>query len=204
MKGDKDWLADYDAGLTWESELFEVLSRYIHDLDPPKRSDTIDGKIVGGFSYRPDMRARSFIAAQSGHDSRFYAGVSVALEAKIRLCGFHFSGADDFPYPTIIVNEVFKTHPAHLTERDYLKLSVEDQKAYMRPFHSYWIASSDKQCVAVICPATKPLWSQESVYSRKDRRPALNWVCPIKKPSGGNAVLFGRFPRDVPRLLTYL
>lgn len=204
MKTDEQFAADLAIGNKWEMDLWRQLSRYIHGIDAPVQPDRFGEKIIGGFSYRPDMKVRAVVAAQSGHDARFYAGVSLAIEAKVRLGEFLFTNANDFPFPDIIVNEVYKTSPQHLTEQEYLRLKVEEQKSFMQPFHSYWIGSSDKKHVAVICPATKPLWFQRVTYSPKDRRPALNWHCPILKPDGKPAVFFGEFPDCVGHLLTRL
>lgn len=204
MKTDEQFASDIAIGNAWEMHLWRHLSRYIHGIDQPVEPDRFGDKIIGGFEYRPDMKVKAMAVAQSGHDARFYAGVSMAIEAKVRLGGFHFTSADDFPFEDIIVNEVYKTSPEHLSEQEYLRLKLQEQKSYMRPFHSYWIGSSDQRHVAVICPATKPLWFQKNTYSPKDRRPALNWHCPIKKPGGGNAVFFGKFPEDVGHLLTRL
>jgi hypothetical protein len=205
VKTDEQFAADIAEGVAFERELFNVLAEYIHGLEPPQIPDHFDGKIIGGFSYQPDMKLRTMVVAQGGKDERFYAGVQASLECKVRLGEFMFTSADDFPYPDIIVNEVYKTGPQHLTEAAYSKLSIANQKTFMRPFHSYWISNSKHSHVAVICPATKPLWTQRQTYSPKDRRSALNWHCPIRKPGGnGNAVFFGRFPEDVPHLLTRL
>lgn len=204
MKTDEQFAADIAIGNAFEMDLWRQLSRYIHGISEPVDPDKCGDKIIGGFTYHPDMKLKSMVVSQSGYESRFYAGVSLAVECKVRLGDFVFTGADDFPYADIIVNEVYKTSPEHLTDGRYLRMSINDQKSYMRPFHSYWIASSTQKHVAVICPATKAMWQQRTVYSPKDRRPALNWVCPIRKPNGGPAVLFGKYPSDVQRLLTYL
>lgn len=204
MKTDEQFAADIAIGNAWEQELWRQLSTYLHGIEQPVEPDRFGDKIIGGFDYKPDMKLRSMVVAQSGRDTRFYAAVQVSLECKVRLGQFMFTSADDFPYPDIIVNEVYKTSPEHITDHDYLRMPVAAQKAYMRPFHSYWIGSSDRRHVAVICPATKPLWVQRQTYSPKDRRSALNWHCPIKKPGGGNAVFFGKFPEDVGHLLTRL
>lgn len=203
MKTDEQFALDIEAGNSWESRLYGELSKYL-DLTEPEPAETYEGKVIGGFVYEPDMLVRRMVVAKGGKDEMFYGECVSAVEAKIRLGEFRFSSADDYPYPTIFVNEVYKTAPRNLTPGDYLALPIAEQRARMRPFHSYWIASSDGENVAVICPATKPLWSQAQVFSPKDRRPALNWQCPIRKPGGGSAVLFGKFPDDVGRLLTYL
>lgn len=204
MKTDKQFAEDLAIGNAFEMDLWRALSRYIHGIDQPFEPDRLGDKVIGGFEYRPDLKVKAVITAQSGYDARFYAGVGLAVECKVRLGEFKFTGPDDFPFPDIIVNETYKTSPDHVTESQYLRMSIQEQKSFMRPFHSYWIASSTRSHVAVICPATKPLWFQKQTYSPKDRRPALNWHCPIAKPGGGNAVLFGKFPEDVPHLLTRL
>ena len=204
MKTDEQFAKDIAIGNAWEMDLWKQLSRYIYGIDQPVQPDRFGDKIIGGFTYRPDMKVRAMAVAQSGHDARFYAGVDLCIEAKVRLGAFRFTGVDDFPFEDIIVNEVYKTSPEHLSENEYLRMGLKEQKSYMRPFHSYWIGSSDKQHVAVICPATKPLWFQQTTYSPKDRRPALNWHCPIRKPDGKPAVFFGRFPESVGDLLTRL
>mgnify|MGYP003325765297 CR=1 FL=1 len=204
MKTDEQFAADIAVGNAWEWELWEQLRKYLHDLEPPPMPDRFGDKIIGGFDYKPDMKLQSMVVANGGKDALWYAGVKVSLECKVRLDEFRFTSAEDFPYPDIIVNEVYKTSPEHITDHDYLRLPLAAQKSFMRPFHSYWIGSSDKKHVAVICPATKPIWVQRQTYSRKDRRSALNWHCPIKKPGGGNAVFFGKFPDDIGHLLTRL
>lgn len=204
MKTDEQFAEDIAAGNEFEQKLFAVLSRFIFGLEPPARPDYLNGKVIGGFAYTPDMKLRSMVVAQGGKDERFYAGVQASIECKARLGEFMFTSADDFPFQDIIVNEVYKTSPEHITEARYTQMSIKEQKAYMRPFHSYWIANSQRSHVAVICPATKPLWIQKQTYSWKDRRSALNWHCPIQKPGGGHAVFFGKFPDDVPHLLTRL
>lgn len=204
MKTDEQFAADFAVGSAFEFELWRQLSRYIYGLEEPVAPDKYGDKVIGGFGYTPDMKVKSMVVSQSGYDQRFYAGVKVALEAKIRLGEFLFTSADDYPFDDIIVNEVYKTAPDHVSQHDYLKLSMPDQKSYMRPFHSYWIASSDRSHVAVICPATKPLWFQGKTYSYKDRREALNWHCPIRKADGKPAVFFARFPDDVGHVLTRL
>lgn len=204
MKTDQQFANDLAIGNAFERELFEQLRKYLHDLEEPPVPDVFNGKVIGGFTYKPDMKLKTMVVAQGGKDERFYGEVKASLECKIRLGEFHFTGASDYPFPDIIVNEVYKTSPAHVSEADYLKMSIQAQKTYMRPFHSYWISNSAATHVAVICPATKPLWFQRQTYSAKDRRSALNWHCPIHKPQGGAAVFFGKFPDDIPHLLTRL
>jgi hypothetical protein len=204
MKTDQQFAEDIERGNTWELRLYEELSKYLYGLTEPEVAETFEGRVIGGFSYVPDIQVEQLVVAKGGLDERFYGTQTASIECKLRLGQFRFTSADDYPYPTVIVNEVYKTGPRNLTPSEYLALSQDDQKARMRPFHSYWIASSDGNHVAVICPATKPLWIQKATYSPKDRRPALNWECPLRKPNGGPAVLFGRFPEDVRHLLTYL
>lgn len=204
MKTDEQFSADIAEGNAFELELWSKLSKYIHGLEPPMQAERFGGKVIGGFTYRPDMKVKAVVVAQGSIDERFYAGVSCSIEAKVRLGEFRFTCADDYPFPDIIVNEVYKTSPEHISWNDYSRLSLQDQKSYMRPFHSYWIGSSDRRHVAVICPATKPLWFQQVTYSSKDRRPATNWHCPIRKADGKPAVFFGKFPDDVGHLLTRL
>jgi hypothetical protein len=204
MKTDEQFAQDIDQGNEWEKQLWAELSKYIYGLTAPVAAEKVGEKVVGGFLYKPDMAVKTLVAVNQ-RDREFYGETIASIEAKVRLgSGFDFTGADDFPYPDLIVNEVYKTAPQHMTPGDYLKLSVQEQKTLMRPFHSYWIASTSRQHVAVVIPATKPLWTQKSLYSPKDRRPALNWMCPIRRENGRQAVLFGKFPEDVPRLLTYL
>jgi hypothetical protein len=204
MKTDQQFAEDIAAGNGWEVELWAELRKYLHGLEKPLPAETMNGKVIGGFGYQPDMQLKSMVLANK-RDAQFYGDCQVSLEAKVRLgSGFDFTCATDFPYDDIIVNEVYKTHPITMTEAQYLKLSLMEQKVFMRPFHSYWIGATNRRHVAVICPATKPLWTQRSVFSPKDRRVALNWMCPVKKPTGGPCILFGKFPEDVPRLLTYL
>lgn len=204
MKTDAQFAADLEVGNAFEKELYAALGKYLYDLEAPPIPDVFNGKIIGGFIYKPDMKLRSIVAVKGSKDEQFYAGVQASLECKVRLGQFKFTTADDYPFEDIIVNEVYKTSPEHVTEHDYLRMTIQEQKAYMRPFHSYWIANSAQSHVAVICPATKPLWIQKQTYSPKDRRSALNWHCPIRKPDGKPAVFFGRFPDDVGHLLTRL
>ena len=204
MKTDEQFAGDLAKGCAFELDLFAELGRYLHGLEAPPVPDVFEGKVIGGFIYKPDMRLRAMVVANGGKDALFYGGVYESLECKIRLGEFHFTNADDYPFPDIIVNEVYKTSPAHISEAKYTAMSIQEQKSYMRPFHSYWIANTARTHVAVICPATKPLWFQKLTYSPKDRRAANNWHCPIRKPAGGNAVFFGRFPDDVGHLLTRL
>jgi len=204
MKTDEQFAADIDQGNEWELELWDCLRKYLHGLERPVGAEKVGQKVVGGFGYQPDMRLKSMVIANK-KDASFYGDCMVSVEAKVRLgSGFDFTCAADFPYPDLIVNEVYKTHPMTMTESQYLKLSMMEQKVCMRPFHSYWIGATNRKHVAVVCPATKPLWTQKQMFSPKDRRAALNWMCPISKPTGGPCVLFGKFPDDVPRLLTYL
>lgn len=203
MKTDEQFAADIDQGNAWEREIWSTLRQYIWGLEAPTRAIKHGDKVIGGFTYQPDMGLKSMVITNS-KDSRFYGDCKVSLECKVRLRGFDFTGPDDFPYDDVIVNEVYKTAPCDMTESQYLALPADEQKARMRPFHSYWIGSSDRKHVAVICPATKPLWIQRTIYSPLDRRPARNWCCPIRRENGRPAVLFGKFPEDVKRLLTYL
>lgn len=204
MKTDDQFSEDIEQGNEWERQLWAELSKYIYGLEEPVPADRVGEKVVGGFLYEPDMKVKTLVAVNQ-KDKEFYGETIASIEAKVRLgSGFDFTCADDFPYPDLIVNEVYKTHPRNMTPGDYLKLPVDRQKAMMRPFHSYWIASTSRRHVAVVIPATKPLWSQRAIYSPKDRRPALNWMCPIRRANGRPAVLFGKFPEDVERLLTYV
>lgn len=204
MKTDEQFAEDIAHGNRFELALWSHLSKYIYGLVPPVEAERLGNKVIGGFTYRPDMKAQAVVTAQGSLDERFYGETCVAIEAKIRLGQFKFTCADDFPFDDIICNEVYKTAPAHISWNDYSKLSLKDQLSYMRPFHSYWIANSEQTHVAVICPATKPLWFQRKTFSPKDRRVAMNWHCPIRKPDGKPAVFFGRFPDDVGHLLTRL
>lgn len=185
MKTDEQFQADIKAGNSWETNLWHELAKYLHGLPQPEQVEHMGDRVLGGFGYAPDMAVPS------------------SIEAKIRLAGnFRFTSAKDFPFQSIIVNEVYKTHQENITSADYLRLKPLEQLVYMKPFHSYWIASCDMTHVALIRPATKPLWFQQQMWSPKDRRYALNWLCPLNYPNGTPAVLFGAFPNDVPQLLT--
>lgn len=179
MKSQRQFRADIASGYEWETQLHRCLAQYLYGLAAPRQNEVVDGVVLGGFDDGPDMQ------------------VATSVEAKIRLsASFRFTDAASYPFPTVIVNEVYKTRPDNMTVASYMALPLLDQLALMRPFHSYWIASSDRLHVAVVTPATKHLWRQERMISRKDRRAAINWVCPRE------AVLFGRFPADVKYLLT--
>lgn len=187
MKSNKQFVSDIEAGNAWEFALHSELAQYLHGITKPSEITKVDGMYPGGFGYEPDMTITS------------------SLEAKVRLAkNFTFTSAIDYPFDSIFVNEVYKTCQRNMEVKDYLRLSQQEQLVYMKPFHSYWIASADMSHVAVISPATKPCWFQREVYSAKDRRPALNWCCPLKTDSGRPVVLFGKFPDDVPQLLTRL
>jgi hypothetical protein len=187
MKSDEQFCKDIAAGNSWEQELWDGLSAFIHGIPRPRIAQQMGNRMLGGFSYESDMKIPS------------------SLEAKIRLASsFAFTCADDYPFDSIIVNEVYKTKQDHQTRDEYLCLTLVEQLVYMRPFHSYWIASCDRKHVAVIRPVTKPLWFQKSMWSPKDKRHALNWMCPLFYPNGDPAVLFGRFPEDIKQLLTHL
>jgi hypothetical protein len=187
MKTDGQFRRDIAIGNAWEAKLYRELSAFIHGLTEPEQAQVVNGMVAGGFGYDPDMQ------------------VLVSLEAKVRLdTRFDFTNASDFPYRSIIVNEVYKTHQDNITTEDYLALPVHRQLTLMKPFHSYWVGNYSQTHVAVISPATKPVWFQQRVYSPKDRRDALNWCCPIVMPDGRPVVQFGKFPDDIPKLLTRL
>lgn len=187
MKTNEQFAADIVAGNQWEVSLHRQLAQYLHGLTEPASVAMAGGVVVGGFSYVPDMQIVS------------------SLEAKVRLDSrFDFTCADDFPFKSIYVNEVYKTHQENITTDEYLALPMVRQLSLMKPFHSYWIGSTSQRHVAVIGPSTKPVWFQEKVYSKKDRRHALNWCCPIRMPDGRPVVRFGKFPEDIPKLLTCL
>lgn len=204
VKSREQFTEDVQIGNAWEQRLWEELTKYLPTLSPPRPAVLEDGLAVGGFQYTPDMKLTTMVH-HSQKDAAFYGDCQVCVEAKVRLSdGFNFTGPDDFPFPDVIVTEVYKTAPAHIAPMAYIKMPINKQKTLMRPFHSYWIGSTDQRHVMVILPASKPLWTHKTLYSPKDGRAALNWMCPLKKPNGGPAVLFGRFPDDVPHLLTYL
>lgn len=187
MKSNRQFVSDIEAGNEWEFRLHEQLSKYLHGLTEPEKIVREGGMVAGGFSYVPDMQVAS------------------SLEAKVRLDSrFNFTCAGDFPFKSIYVNEVYKTHQENITTDDYLALPMVQQLSLMKPFHSYWIGSTSQNHVAVVGPATKPVWFQERVWSKKDRRYALNWCCPICLPDGRPVVRFGKFPDDIPKLLTCL
>lgn len=187
MKTNKQFAHDTMVGKQWEMQLHAALADYLPGLTPPAELEVVDGLPLGGWGYEPDMR------------------LEVSLEAKVRLAGnFKFTCAKDYPFDSIIVNEVYKTHPPTMTHDEYLRLPIADQVSRMKPFHSYWIASADLSHVAVIAPSTKPCWFQQEMWSPKDRRTARNWLCPLVTPAGRPIVLFGKFPEDIPKLLTRL
>lgn len=203
VKTKEQFAEDCSHGNSWELALGEELRRYAPSLSPFRGAIYGAGnKVVGGFALDPDFQALAKVEVVA-KDEKWWATDSKSVEAKIRLADqFMFTCADDYPYDTIIVNEVYKTRPEHMTADEYLALNQFDQLVYMHWFHSYWIGSADKKHVALILPCTKPLWKQEWMWSPKDRRKALNWLCPIRS-GGRDRVLFGRFPEDVPKLLTY-
>lgn len=79
--------------------------------------------------------------------------VMLRVEHKVR--GFSFTCRDDFPYPTVIVDEVYK----------------EDKKASEDgPLGMCIIESSDNACAAVVYGWTVPKWRVESKWDAAQGR----------------------------------
>ena len=107
MKSDEQFCKDIAAGNSWEQELWEHLSAFIHGIPKPRIAQQMGNRMLGGFGYESDMKIAS------------------SLEAKIRLAkSFSFTCAEDYPFDSVIVNEVYKTKQDHQTREEYLRMSV--------------------------------------------------------------------------------
>lgn len=176
VKNQREFLDDYNWGLDWETKVADLITRCNPYVDKPAKFSKVHGGRVIGFDDDGDMRA------------------SVHIGCKRRRLAF--TGREDYPFPTVFVDEEYKLIPDHMDREDYYALPVQERLARIKWFHSYWIASSDMNHVALIVPATKRHWILEKVYSPKDRRDAFNWACPVSK------VIFGK-TSDIPSLLTW-
>ncbi len=83
------------------------------------------------------------------------------LRAEHKVRSFAFTGREDFPYPTIIIDEKYKV----------------DAKAGT-PLLAYFIESSDGRCVACIYGHTKHRWLIQDSVDPKQRRTCTFYVVP--------------------------
>lgn len=79
--------------------------------------------------------------------------LSMRIEHKSR--SFNFTSRDDFPYPTLIVDEKYK----------------EDRKnAEKGPLGVCIVESDDASCVAVVYGWTRSKWKVEKIWDKKQKR----------------------------------
>lgn len=187
MKPDDLFLEDRQAGEIWEEYLFKVLAQYWPDmLKPPKSTGMRDNGDM-----HVTVNLGSFVTT---------AVIGAKRRLQNRAEPFYFTDEHDYPYSTVIVDQENKLKSPFIDDAKYYALDEASKKTWIARFHSYWVASIDMSHVAVITPGTKRLWRLGQKRSWKDRcvRPQVNWECPT------SAVRFGKFPEDVPTLLTWM
>jgi len=91
-----------------------------------------------------------------------------------------FTGKEDFPYPTVILDETYKLRQPHVTQGMWEQFSHREQLAHIKWFHSYWIVSEDMRYAAVVTPHTKSHWVQRQVKDRTENRMCMNYECPVE------------------------
>jgi hypothetical protein len=87
----------------------------------------------------------------------------IHLRAEHKVRNLKFTCREDFPYPTLIIDEKYKV----------------DSKADS-PLLAYFIQSEDGQCVACVYGHTKHRWQVEPVYDKLQGRTCHNYTIPIQ------------------------
>jgi hypothetical protein len=86
------------------------------------------------------------------------------LRAEHKVRTIQFTSREDFPFPTIIIDEKYKV----------------DAKAKQSALFAYFIESSDGQCVACVYGHTKHRWKTKDAYDKKQGRDCTYYVVPIE------------------------
>lgn len=167
-KSEGQFLKDFQKGKEWELKVAALVRQRHPNLIDPTRTLVMDGIEWRGKWDDGDMK------------------VSVPIQCKRR--ELDFTGREDFPFGTVIVDQENKLRSEAISERDYYALGIKDRLQWIRPFYAYWIGSRDMNTVGMILPATKPYWRLERQRdSKSDGAMIWNWCCPKEK------VIFRRF-----------
>jgi hypothetical protein len=142
-----------------ERLLYTLLSPLNHELRP-KKPVVDEGGAVIGFQDDGDM---TFVGR---------------VECKQRR--LKFTSAADFPFKTVLIDEVYKLRQPHVTEGMWEQFTWAEQLAHIKWFHSYWIVSSDMRYAAVIKPSTKCHWKMRTVTDSTEGRQCVNYECPVE------------------------
>lgn len=176
MKSPDSFRRDYEWGLEWEDRVVSLIQKcnpYVEQ--PPKFSKVVHGRVVG-FTDQGDITAQTLISCKRRR--------------------VEFTGQQDYPYPTVFVDEEYKLIPDHIPHDVYYAMPLTEKLASLKWFHSYWIGSADMRHVALIIPASKPYWTLEERFSPQDNRNTMTWACPKGK------AIFGSV-EDLSSLLTW-
>jgi hypothetical protein len=87
----------------------------------------------------------------------------IQLRAEHKVRNLNFTSREDFPFPTIIIDEKYKV----------------DAKASL-PLFAYFIQSANSNCVAVIYGHTKHRWTTQESWDPKQSRTCTYYVVPIQ------------------------
>ncbi len=90
--------------------------------------------------------------------------IEMRMRVEVKQKGIEFTCADDYPYATVIVDEVFKV--------DRIQLET---------LWGYIILSSNGHSACRIAPGSKPHWGKSTLWDKKDRQYRDFYVCPKEK-----------------------
>ena len=153
--------ADTDRATVFQNQCWESLLRYVPRMKQPANGavrDSSGGTL--GLSDDGDIR------------------IDTTIECKWRR--LNFTCAADFPYPTMIVDEMGHLRNELIPAADYELMSLERKKLGIKPFVRYLIGSADALTIAVVRRSSVPHWILESITDpiRKTTKP--NWLCPVE------------------------
>lgn len=143
MKSDENFLNDLESSRRAVNEFAEKLRQKGFEVWlPPQRT-------------RPDAAQREEYADAGD------MMVPVRVEHKVR--NLHFHSREDYPYPTVIVDEAYK---------------VESKES--DPVFLYVIENAERTAAAVVYGWTRRHWQIEEVYDAKQNRKCRNYTVPVK------------------------
>ncbi|MFA5054071.1 MAG: hypothetical protein WC565_08425 [Parcubacteria group bacterium] len=88
--------------------------------------------------------------------------IEITKRVEVKQRSLPFTSASDYPYPTVLVDEVYKVDRLGMTGLD-----------------GYMIVNSDGTVACVVKKATRPHWSVESRWDSSQSRQCEFYACPV-------------------------
>lgn len=126
---------------------------FIEDLAKSQEAVQLVADWLSGFGYKvtiPPIEVRPDPSVMSDYSDNGDIKVEMTVEVKRR--GFNFTGADDYPYPTAIVDNCL----------------AFDRKTPMP--HSYVLLSNDMKAALIVLCSTKKFWQRVERLDRAKSR----------------------------------